>query len=308
MAVNLLSNQTFNETPDGIISVFTLVNNTQIEQIISIIMNGGVELYETSDFTISDSANGEITFVNIPEIGDTFAVDLLTTDNVGVTVPITCEGFVRLTEAKAYLGITDSTYDVQLLQYVCITRKYIERYVNRNILQVTISNEVVRTDGYANEYILEQSPVSETESLTVTNDGTELTIEDDYEIDYGLANLYFGRPPAKSFNKLKVTYTAGYPIDGVPEDLKGVSLAGIAYMFDTNKARTASGGLANGSLKSKKIDDFSVSYDKSPALQIFSLETPSGVVAAYPWIIDNKDILDRYKKNPIWSRHFTTDQ
>lgn len=291
--INYVANKAFNESPDGARVVFTLAGGTSIYKIISLIMSNTIELYEGTDFTVTDAALGQITFTEAPDADRTFATDLLTMDDEGVATSSTCDGFVRLTEAKSWLNESTSNNDVALLSYICITANYIERYIQRAIRQVVITDEVIRTDGYTNEFNLREWPIVTSESYSVTYDGDAYTETEDYELDPVAGVLYFYRRQPRAFNKLKASYTAGYLIDDIPQELKGIALDGIKYMYRVNGS-ISRGDLSKGDIKSKKIDDFSVSYEKTPELSI--LNTGRMDVMALPFIVNNLAILDTYKR------------
>ena len=280
--MGLITNAEFNETPDGARVAFTL--DSTIGNIVDLVMNGGVELYSPDDWSITGEY--EITFVDPPEATDIFFVDYTTSDDEGVVT--SCTNIITRDQAKEYMGITVTTYDSKIDSLLCIVATIIETYLQRSLSETIVTEEKYETEYGVKEYNINNYPISEIASLVVVYDDDTLTIEDDFEINYDTGFLQLYRSFPDSYNKLKLSYTHGYTVASMPEDIRFIAKEGVKQLFRLN-GDTTKGDLQGGSVKSKKIDDFSVTYGADLSIAITGTVFP-------PFIVNNAGILERYRK------------
>lgn len=193
-------------------------------------------------------------------------------------------------EIEAYLGITYATYSSLIDILLAGVYGEIESYVGHKLRQDTYTDQVIQLQASNidlqtpalldirrsyGQVVLQHYPVS---SVTISQDGTNLTVDQDYTLDTDTGIITFWTKVNDHLDKLKVTYTGGYSTANIPGEIKLVALQGLKYEFE--KSAPAKQGTGR-SVKSKTVGDFSVSYEDDAG--------PKG------YITDNKHILDSYK-------------
>lgn len=175
---------------------------------------------------------------------------------------------VTLAEVKTYLGITGSTDDTLLTQLINLTTGEIEGLADRNLIEAEYTDEVLRyeTSNFdAQSYIafdlnssylylfLKNRPVSDIE---VSVDGVALVQNTDYRLiaDAGVIEMYTA--PSEYNGNITATYTAGWAVASVPQDLKSVALGMVKGKYqESGDAVRGQGGV-----QSTKVGDYSVTY------------------------------------------------
>lgn len=210
-------------------------------------------------------------------------------------------------DVKPYLGISGSTYDVQLQMYVDFILAEMSAYIDNPLEATTYSGEVLEYEQsrydtypvrglhtnegqYGLQLFLKHYPVISGVALYV--DDVEVS-GDRYRLDSdnGVITVYDYLNDAE--DQLTATYIAGY--NALPDSLKFVALEGVRYMFGL-AAGSASAGGGTGDIESKKIGDFAVSYATSTNN---SSASSSVFGSARRYLRESATILDRYKKISI---------
>lgn len=159
---------------------------------------------------------------------------------------------ITLDHLKQYLsvraGVTE--YDARLTAFIQVASQSLENFTRRAFAQKAYTTFFNSRNTFADVYNLYGSgdayrrsvrevsyslpgyPVAEAEPVTVLYDPdrkfgpeTELT-SDDYYLDAEFGRIFISLPMRKGERTIKVTYTAGYPVEGgtlqtnAPEDLK----------------------------------------------------------------------------------------
>jgi hypothetical protein len=136
---------------------------------------------------------------------------------------------VKLSVAKAELGVTDTASDYRIVRYISQASAAAAAFCGRVLVEETVSEQIrmfPRVDSASlvntpDRIKLTRRPVSAISS--VVEDGVTLTIGTDFELDPGtgrLSRLSDDEQIAWHFRKLVVGYTAGYAADAIPADLQ----------------------------------------------------------------------------------------
>jgi hypothetical protein len=135
-----------------------------------------------------------------------------------VVTPATSVDLTILANVKAELGITDSSEDVTLETYIDQASAAVTSYCNRVFARETVTqtfrNMVSRRER-PDVILLDRYPV--TNVATLVEDGTTLTRDTDFEVDTETGKLFRLSDDSAvnwTFDKLAVTYTAGYLLLG----------------------------------------------------------------------------------------------
>lgn len=203
---------------------------------------------------------------------------------------------VTLTDTKAYLGISVSTYDTLLTSFIGLITAEIESEIDRKIVQTTISGEVLKFQysrfdtmpippfGLMGEYpklYTRQYPVS---SLSLYDDTDLLTVAEDYSLNSANGEIEVYTTLSDEKNNLTATYTSGYPVtvssSSVPKDLQLVAFQGIKELFQQSATTTQNNTQA---ITSKTVGDYSVNYDSKAQ------------ITTKDYLENNSRILNRYK-------------
>lgn len=165
---------------------------------------------------------------------------------------------ISLQEVKDFLDKTDTDHDSLLLSLIEMTSKRIETYLNRTLKYGTYT-EKSHARGITS-YWVKAFPIDSSQPLTVKRDGTTLTLDTDYYLDYENGVIYFSTPQYSTKPlALEVTYTGGYKegienILLVPDDLKKACLYQVAYEFKRRHELGATAfNMPDGSLQIQPI-------------------------------------------------------
>lgn len=213
---------------------------------------------------------------------------------------------VTLTEVKDYLGITVGTYDALLTTFIDYISAEIETYCDRKFREATYTNEPLKFQftqfdllpippyalaGLRAATTLLHRPV-QTGTITLTAGGNTITEDDGYILkeDEGIVLFYESVSDFKE--NLLATYTAGYATADMPGDLKLVALQGIKDLFQ--QSGTTSQGGTSGEVASKKVGDFSVTYDTGSSTTSSNSSGTAGAGGPNIFLLNNLSILQRY--------------
>lgn len=178
---------------------------------------------------------------------------------------------ITVTEAKAYMQVTGTTYDALITGYRDYVESTIETYVDNKINSTTISGEKLsviepydlqsyRSFDLNSKRLQTRTRYSPVASYTITDNGTTLVESTDYIMNTATGTITFLTSVTSVPSDLLITYTAGYTT--CPNDLKMVALEMVKSLFQQGGVTTS----GEGNVKSKSIGDFSVSYETAKNL------------------------------------------
>lgn len=188
---------------------------------------------------------------------------------------------------KESLGIDsgDHSQDNLIIRKINLATEIIEGYTGRRFKLTTYTNEEYDATG-TDQLVLNQRPVTALTSVgrrsTSLNQGDWDTVNDDYyflDANAGVVEgiyTYAGR-----YNRVRVTYTAGYST--IPSDVSEAAATLAAFMVDSNTAGSGT------NVKRKTEGSRSIEYYESQQQGVNSLITQLGL----------DDILDRYVNYPL---------
>lgn len=170
---------------------------------------------------------------------------------------------VSLADAKEFLKITGSTEDEIVGKIVNHCSQWINKFCDRVLLEVTDRVEYHSGDGCSGAIMLNNFPVSEVDSVYV--DATRefaagtLVQASSYFVhdDTGVLEL-IGEDSYWLLGKknIKVTYTAGYALADMPQDIQMACKLLIGYIYRTFYSQWRMG------VSSETIGQKTVTFDK----------------------------------------------
>lgn len=140
-----------------------------------------------------------------------------------------------LEEAKTHLRITLDDSDAQLTAMLEVATELCESFVGGPLSEATFTETF---DG-GRPAVQLRRPV--TQILSVSDDGTALTVESDVTLSDYAGLLYRGTGTGGFFNwsgtrgSVVVQYKAGYPADAVPAILKHACLEALRHLWTTQR-------------------------------------------------------------------------
>jgi len=143
---------------------------------------------------------------------------------------------ISLSEAKSYLGISDTSEDHYLQLIVNMVDKYVKKYTMRDLEATDYSKELYDGPG-TNSLVLRNYPIiSVTEVLERTEEVESATVSErvnEGDDGYYILNaeegvLYRDVPWTRGRGSIEVTYQAGY--EDLPDDLKWACLSIVEYL------------------------------------------------------------------------------
>lgn len=173
---------------------------------------------------------------------------------------------VGLTETKAFMQVTGTATDTLISTYIDITEAEVDALVGRPLGRATYTESLSYLQSTFDQsgvtlldagqdspnLFLRNYPVI---SLTLTDDAVIPTTSYSVDLANGvISDIYPNRPTA--------TYVAGYTTATAPADLKGLVMMGVTSLYNNNGAASNGGG-GTAQVTSKRIKDFSVSYDNT---------------------------------------------
>jgi hypothetical protein len=141
--------------------------------------------------------------------------------------------FTTLSRVKTDHGIGVATWDAQLSRLIQGKSKAMQRWMNRDIVDTTYTEEVHSGTGWTDSLILHNRPVTSTETMVVKEDDVVVTASlytsgDDEGVVY-LTDAYW----TSGQRNYKVTYSAGYT--AIPEDLVMACTAEVRHEFNQSQ-------------------------------------------------------------------------
>lgn len=156
---------------------------------------------------------------------------------------------VPLSDVKAFLEITDASFDSLLNSIIQYDSDRIQTFLNRQLRSVS------RTQYFQTgrrKYYLSAYPIDSIITPTVTSDDDSQTVNDDFYVwnDDGLIEFTYNTSNSEP-KQLSVTYTGGYTSSvttvggnvtyclygngGVPDTIKFATLKQVVYDFTTRR-------------------------------------------------------------------------
>lgn len=142
---------------------------------------------------------------------------------------------IRLSDYKEYKNINSTARDGKIQSLISATSSLVENYCNRKFTEYSTTPKVEWFDGKTNIVYLKEFPVIGVTSVKTSEDGgvTQTTLTEaasdkkGYFVDLEEGSIFTQVETEKfitsydvAYKSLEVTYTAGYTLDDVPEDLK----------------------------------------------------------------------------------------
>ena len=162
----------------------------------------------------------------------------------------------------------------------------IRNYTNQHIAYV--AEDVVKLDGGNRMLFLPELPVAEI--VTVTEDGEELTEDEDYALGRYDVVYRLKRPTwAAGYLNISVAYSHGYTM--IPQDITDVATRIASRVYQAGLKASDNDGVPG--VASKSLGDFSVSYTAEQGGG-----TSEGIMGASAFralLMSEKDILNRYR-------------
>ena len=150
---------------------------------------------------------------------------------------------VSISEAKAFLRITDSDQDTEVSGLISSAREYVEAALNRSLMTQTW---VLRLRCFEEPIVLPNPPLISVSSITYLDiDGTSQTLSssvytvDTYREPSGIVLAYAQSWPSTrdQINAVTITYTAGYggSSDTVPASIKHAIKILISHWYENRE-------------------------------------------------------------------------
>lgn len=139
-----------------------------------------------------------------------------------------------LTNVKLFLEITHTTHDTLLTLLLTQISKRVETFLNRNMEKAERTQYFNAGRKY---YFLPAYPIDSEATLTVTDDGTVQTVDDDYFVWHEDGMIEFDTTPTRTDPKqIAITWTGGYAdADAVPADIQMATIMQVAFIFRRRK-------------------------------------------------------------------------
>lgn len=198
----------------------------------------------------------------------------------------------------------DDSYDTLLVQAMPLVTSWFEQYCDRGLAERTVTDEEFHSNRSTRVYVWAY-PISTLDAVSldgIPTDVTQLTVNKKDGYFYGK----YGYPALNMSNLILVSYTGGYPQNGVPEDLAQAyadavgAKCGITTTEDALVSGTAS---ASGTSAIKSIGlgggALAVAFDTG------SSSTKGGITGSYdvnavPVEVQNyASVLNYYKRNAV---------
>lgn len=150
-----------------------------------------------------------------------------------MTVIDTSSALVELEDVKTWLDVKSSDKDNWIQQLINRVSADCAGYCGRTFISKTYTNAEFDGNGQS-VLVLPQYPVTAVSALKASINGTALTQgrENDYVFDQdsGIVTL-IGQTFSNEKRGVTITYTAGYTLANVPQDLKQSVLEAIAFRY-----------------------------------------------------------------------------
>lgn len=177
--------------------------------------------------------------------------------------------FVTLNDTKDYLGISGSTYDNLLKQIINTAVDFCESYCQRRFIETAHTSEYHSGDC-SNALILKNSPISSSPAVVLeeatnplaSDSGFRTIASRDYFVDPDAGMIETNFALQKGIRNYRVTYTAGWTLANVPNDLKLACWELVSKVFNIRKV----GGISRQTLGDMSVD-FEKELDTNKTLQ-----------------------------------------
>lgn len=154
--------------------------------------------------------------------------------------------WVTLNEVKEALDITTGDHDAKLNGYINRATDLIENYCQRNFLQATYTNEEYQGNGtyymQLRSYPIQSiTDISYRTSIDFTNPNWTSIASRLYEVaiegktNAGRVYSVWGWPVGGAVNNYRFTYSGGYAMADIPEDLKEALMEIVSHLFNARK-------------------------------------------------------------------------
>lgn len=215
---------------------------------------------------------------------------------------------LSLSETKEFLQITATSTDSLITLYISLIQGEVDSYLNRKLEQTTYTNESLfykstSLDLYEKpsfefgedlpQLFLDEYPVS---SLTLKYDGSTISTSK-YRLDSKNGTITLYEKYDDQEGKITADFTAGYVTNttstyALPAELKLVMLEGVKQLYENNKQAKQGAG----DVKSKSIDNFSVTYGNEQSGTSMTINQGNSQVVIKRYLAQNSATLNRYKK------------
>jgi hypothetical protein len=142
---------------------------------------------------------------------------------------------------KAYAGIVSEKQDTILDTVIPKVSSFVKKYCRRSFVDYVNDIKIETFNGAAKFFLLEEGPISLVLSVEYSDDYgqtfTELTEYTDYYVDLQTDRIMAiaDEFPLKQ-NGYQVTYTGGYAIADLPEDIKIATMDMVSYYLKNDAA------------------------------------------------------------------------
>ena len=190
--------------------------------------------------------------------------------------------FCTIDDLEAFLQVVIADGNASALAAIASASAAIQNYCRQTISQVVSDALTLTVPECRRTILLPEQPVTAISS--VVEDGTTLTVGDDYQWSQSGLLTRQGRDWASGWQDVVVTYTHGYAV--TPEDLKSVCVQAAARAYRAGLASAATGGVPG--IQSEQADgDYSVTFAAQAA--------GSGASSPPLLLQSEKDQLSRYR-------------
>jgi len=173
---------------------------------------------------------------------------------------------------KAFIGVSDSTYDSVFETIIDSVTDFIEGETGRRFKKTAYTDSIVNSEG-GRELLLPQWPVisGETFTLYYRNSGVyggnvwKEVSSNDYRIDESAGLLHANGAFYKGFQNYKILFTAGYDFENVAEPLitlASVGLSDLEMVVWKLANRAFNDRKSSGNISKMKLYNYDVTYSK----------------------------------------------
>lgn len=194
--------------------------------------------------------------------------------------------FCTIADLEAFLQVVIGTPNASAEAAIAGASAAIQNYTRQRIEQVANDVLTLTIEVYRSVILLPELPV--TAVASVVEDGTALTVGDQYRWTSAGLLVRQSRPWGSGWQDVVVTYTHGYAT--IPDDLKEVCKRAAARAYQAGRRSAAAGGI--GGIASEQLPDYSVSFTPETASGAAS---SLGASAAPILLPSEKTMLDRYR-------------
>lgn len=195
--------------------------------------------------------------------------------------------FCTIADLEAFLQVTIGTPNASATAAITGASAAIQNECRQRIEQVAADALTLTVEEDRRTILLPEQPV--TAIASVVEDGTTLTVGDDYRWTAAGVLTRRGRCWSSEWDGVVVTYTHGYAT--IPDDLKGVCIRSAARAYQAGLRASAAGGVPG--IQAESADgDYSVTFSPESAS---SGGSSLGASAAPILLPSEREILARYR-------------